>query len=226
MYQKSATVKTNANDSGTWWITGYYALKFKTVVTVILPHKTNLIGPFVIKRDTRKKVLMNPKYLLQKVELSFQLDLNEIQSECAHTILKGWNKWVKDNISQKPTGRNRRDTIAKILWGIGMGLCVINIVDQEVLANKLETLGKDLSSLSLSLTISLDKLATIQFKVPSILPELWDAQEEDSMHMIDALVRLQSNVSIALSYMKAQIWLVTVAKDLIWDGLNGFCPCK
>lgn len=78
---------------------------------------------------------------------------------------------------------------------MGTGLGVLNAADQEVLASKLGSLGKELHSMSQPLNTSLTQLADIQQKVTSILPDWLQMQTQDNLKIIAALGGLQTNVS-------------------------------
>lgn len=103
------------------------------------------------------------------MELEVQVhNLMPICKKYTCTLGTGWNAWV-NSIDDK-IKRSKRDTMGTILGGVGTGLGAMNVIDQEIIATKLGTVGTELETLKHPLGESLNQLSTIQHKVTNILP--------------------------------------------------------
>lgn len=176
------------------------------------------IGPYVIRNTGQQQMLFNPEWSLKQVKLQMQHNVSEIQPACSlflQTSYKGWTTWL----------HKRR--IPRDLTGIlGTGLGVLNSIDSEVIMNKLATSTADLTKLQQPLRSSLLALGTHQWLVSKVVPDWEKINIGDHKLIIDALDGLQSNVSLALSCIQAQLWMQSVTASIIREGEEGTFPTE
>ncbi|KAK4823936.1 LOW QUALITY PROTEIN: hypothetical protein QYF61_008322 [Mycteria americana] len=106
------------------------------------------------------------------------------------------------------------------------GLGVLNSIDAEVLANKLATVTNDLSALKHPLQSSLSALGANQWLLSDILPQWGEVNEKDHQLIVDALGVTQNNVSLALSWIQAQLWMQSIVAAIIREGEEGTLPTE
>ncbi|XP_074992061.1 uncharacterized protein LOC142074943 [Calonectris borealis] len=183
------------------------------------------IGPYVIRNTGQQQMLFNPEWSLKQVELQIQNNVSEIQPACSpflRTSYEGWTTWLR-----KRTAATFQRRISRDLTGVlGTGLGVLNSIDSEIIMNKLATSAADLTKLRQPLRSSLLALGTHQWLVSKVLPDWERINIGDHKLIIDALGGLQSNISLALSCIQAQLWMQSVTASIIREGEEGIFPTE
>ncbi|GAB0206309.1 hypothetical protein GRJ2_003096500 [Grus japonensis] len=103
---------------------------------------------------------------------------------------------------------------------------ISNGIDAEVLANKLAAATKDVQGLQHPLRSSLSALGANQWLLSDILPQWKQINENDHEIILEALDTAQSNISLALSYIQAQLRVQSVASAIIREGEEGVLPSE
>lgn len=107
------------------------------------------IGPYIIRKTGQQQILFNPAWSLKQVKLlMMQSNVSEIQPTCSpflQTSFEGWTTWLQKRKVRffLKTGWTLRD----VTGFVGTGLGILNIIDSEVLMNKLATTNRDLTEL-------------------------------------------------------------------------------
>ncbi|XP_053789591.1 uncharacterized protein LOC128783033 isoform X3 [Vidua chalybeata] len=190
---------------------------------VMLTPKIFEVGPYIIRKTGQQQILFNPAWSLKQVKLLMQNNVSEIQPACSpflQTSFQGWTTWLRQ--WNPPKNRVQRD----ITGVVGTGLGILNSIDSEVLMNKLASTTKDLTKIQQPLQSSLSALGTHQWLLSNILPNWEKINVNDSKLIIDALNATQSNVSLALSCIQAQLWMQSVAASIIREGEEGTFPTE
>lgn len=181
------------------------------------------IGTYVIKNMGRQQILLDSFYSLKRVELSIQISIVELQPLCSpfwNTAHTGWLAWLR---GRTPTSHRTQRDLTDTL-GTGMGIS--NSIDAEVLANKLAAATKDVQGLQPPFRSSLSALGANQWLLSDILPQWKQINENDRERILEALGTAQSNISLALSYIQAQLWVQSVASAIIREGEEGVLPSE
>ena len=92
--------------------------------------------------------------------------------------------------------------------------------------NKLATTANDLAGLQQPLQSSLLALGTDQWQLADVLPEWEKVNVEDHKLIVDALVIIQNNLSLALSCIQAQLRIQSVAASIIREGEGDTFPTE
>ncbi|KAK4810571.1 LOW QUALITY PROTEIN: hypothetical protein QYF61_004534 [Mycteria americana] len=190
----------------------------------ILSPQISEVGPYVIKNTGQQQVLFNPSWSLKRVELLMQINTSAIKPTCSPflgTSYAGWLAWLHGRTLTSPR-RTRRD----VTGIIGTGLGVLNSIDAEVLINKLSATTSDLNKLEHPLRSSLLALGTNQWLLSDILPQWKRINERDHQLIVDALGVAQTNVSLALSCIQAQLWMQSMVAAIIREGEEGTLPTE
>ncbi|KAK4811143.1 hypothetical protein QYF61_019774 [Mycteria americana] len=190
----------------------------------ILSPQISEVGPYVIKNTGQQQVLFNPSWSLKRVELLMQINMSAIKPTCSPflgTSYAGWLAWLHGRTLTSPR-RTRRD----VTGIIGTGLGVLNSIDAEVLINKLSATTSDLNKLEHPLRSSLLALGTNQWLLSDILPQWKRINERDHQLIVDALGVAQTNVSLALSCIQAQLWMQSMVAAIIREGEEGTLPTE
>ena len=221
------------------WAHHRVGLSFKFKIDIIKPSTTSAltvkdetilspqvseVGPYVIKNTGQQQVLFNPSWSLKRVELLMQINMSAIKPTCSPflgTSYAGWLAWLHGRTLTSPR-RTRRD----VTGIIGTGLGVLNSIDAEVLVNKLSTTTSDLNKLEHPLRSSLLALGTNQWLLSDILPQWKRINERDHQLIVDALGVAQTNVSLALSCIQAQLWMQSMVAAIIREGEEGTLPTE
>jgi len=90
---------------------------------------------------------------------------------------------------------------------LGTGLGVLNSLDAEVLANKINSVTSNLYKLNQPLQSSLSALGTNQWLLSDVLPQWETITEKDHQLIMDALAATEINVSLTLVCIQAQLWV-------------------
>ncbi|XP_053911664.1 uncharacterized protein LOC128850707 isoform X1 [Cuculus canorus] len=217
----SYKVVCGKNNTRHW---GELIIKVLTPTTppkVTLQPKIYEIGPFVVGNTGQQQMLFKPEWSLKRVELLMQNNVSEIQPACTpflHTSYEGWTTWLR---------RSSQRRITRDLTGVlGTRLGVLNSIDSEVLMNKLATTTYDLAKMQQPLRSSLLALGTHQWLLSNILPKWEKMNVKDHKLILDTLGVAQSNISLALSCIQAQLWMQTVAASIIREGEEGIFPTE
>ena len=109
---------------------------------------------------------------------------------------------------------------------MGTGLGILNTIDAEVLMNKLTATTKDLIKLEHPLKSSLSALRASQWLLPDALPQWERIEENDHQLVTKALGATQSNASLALSCIQAQLWIQSIVAAIIKEGEGGTLPTE
>lgn len=186
------------------------------------------IGPYVVKQNHIQELLTSPVRSLKKVVLSLStVNISSIRPHCTpflSTLYTGWLAWLHSRSIQGT--RARRDLLATALGGGGAGLGVLNSMNVEVLANKLEAVTSGVQGLLSPLNSSLASLGMGQWLVSEVLPTWEKISEKDHQVLLQALGIEQNNVSLALSCIQAQMWVQSVVAGILRDGDNGVLPTE
>ncbi|KAK4828276.1 hypothetical protein QYF61_024941 [Mycteria americana] len=153
-----------------------------------------------------------------------QINMPAIKPTCSPflgTSYAGWLAWLHGRTLTSPR-RTRRD----VTGIIGSGLGVLNSIDAEVLVNKLSTTTSDLNKLEHPLRSSLLALGTNQWLLSDILPQWKRINERDHQVIVDALGVAQTNVSLALSFIQAQLWMQSMVAAIVREGEEGTLPTE
>uniref|UniRef100_A0A8C3PND6 Uncharacterized protein n=1 Tax=Calidris pygmaea TaxID=425635 RepID=A0A8C3PND6_9CHAR len=153
-----------------------------------------------------------------------QINISTIKPACTSflsTSYAGWLTWLHGRTLTSPR-RTTRDATGII----GTGLGVLNSIDAEVLANKLSTTANDLNKLEHPLRSSLLALGTNQWLLSDVLPQWERINKRDHQLIVDALDAAQTNVSLALSCIQAQLWMQSTVAAIIREGAEGTLPTE
>jgi len=105
-------------------------------------------------------------------------------------------------------------------------LGVFNSTDAEVLAKKLITTTGDWNRLEHPLRSSLLTLRNHQWLFSNILPQWEETSEKDHRLIANALGAAQSNISLALSCIQAQLGMQSMTAAIIREGEEGTLPTE
>lgn len=113
--------------------------------------KVTYVGPVVVSRQLKQKLIVNPTYSLKHLKVDLQVKIPKIEPLCeSHpvTLRMGWKNWLRSMVIQEGASWQKRDVLGTALGGVGTGLRILNAVEQEVITSKLGSLGKDFLLLS------------------------------------------------------------------------------
>ncbi|XP_027758309.1 uncharacterized protein LOC114067216 [Empidonax traillii] len=225
--QGNLNVEMSHELGGKWWIGGPEGFKKEFSIIAVLRPFVSKIGPYVVKKNHVQELLTGPVRSLKKVVVSLStVNISSVRPHCApflSTLHTGWQAWLHSRSLQ---GRARRDLLATALGGGGAGLGILNSMNAEVLANKLEAVTSGVQSLFKPLNSSLTSLGMGQWLVSEVLPTWEQIDEKDHQVLLRALGIEQSNVSLALSCIQAQMWVQSVVAGILRDGDNGVLPTE
>ncbi|XP_059701393.1 uncharacterized protein LOC132326766 [Haemorhous mexicanus] len=226
--QGNLSVEMSPRLGGKWWIGGPEGFKKEFAIIAVLPPFVSKIGPYVVKKNHMQELLTGPVRSLKKVVLSLStVNISSVSPHCApflSTLHTGWLAWLHSRSLQGT--RARRDLLATALGGGAAGLGVLNSMDAEVLANKLETVTSGVQGLLKPLNSSLSSLGMGQWLVSEVLPTWEQISEKDHQVLLQALGVEQSNISLALSCIQAQMWVQSVVAGILREGDNGVLPTE
>ncbi|KAJ7403867.1 hypothetical protein WISP_148925 [Willisornis vidua] len=226
--QGSLSVEMSHELGGKWWIRGPEEFEKEFSIIAVLRPFVSKIGPYVVKQNHVQELLTGPVRSLKKVVLSLStVNISSFRPHCApflSTLHTGWLAWLHSRSLQG--ARARRDLLATALGGGGAGLGVLNSMNAEVLANKLEVVTSGVQSLLKPLNSSLTNLGMGQWLVSEVLPTWEQINERDHQLLLRALDTEQNNVSLALSCIQAQMWVQSVVAGILRDGDNGVLPTE
>uniref|UniRef100_A0A8C8R7M0 Uncharacterized protein n=1 Tax=Pelusios castaneus TaxID=367368 RepID=A0A8C8R7M0_9SAUR len=227
-YCETEDFLTGQRGSGTWKLKGT-DFSYPFPFTWITEPKITGIGPYVVKEDIRKQLIIDPTYSLKKVIIDLA-PISSIKPQCqkyTEPLDRGWKRWLYTQVFPGVSNnRKKRGIIDTALGGAGTGLGILNSIDVEILANKLSMLGQRLGDLAKPLKNSLTEMSTSQHLVANILPDWESSQRADHLKILDTVEVLQSNLSLALACMQAQAWTNDVIKDVVRDGMSGILPLE
>uniref|UniRef100_K7F5S5 Uncharacterized protein n=1 Tax=Pelodiscus sinensis TaxID=13735 RepID=K7F5S5_PELSI len=222
-------VQMKATTSGTWIIRGPYEVKYKLNVTVAHPPTITNAGPYVIKRDIIKTMMVEPKDSIKMVTIPLHVSTIKLNPACQSYMLPlliGWNRWLHVMEPEFTPKRPKRDLIAKLMGGAGASLGAINTIDQIHMAQWLVTLSNNFAELIHPVQDALLALDKLQLDITKILPLWIAAQKEDNLILLHAMEYIQNNVSLVLACIQAQSLLIDLAKDIIRDSAAGKVPIE
>ncbi|XP_068023774.1 uncharacterized protein [Melanerpes formicivorus] len=224
----SLSVEMSPELGGKWWIEGPEGFRKDFSVLPVLRPFLSKIGPYVVKQNHVQELLTGPVRSLKKVVLSLAtVNISSIRPHCTpflSTLHTGWLAWLHSRSIQGT--RARRDLLASALAGGGAGLGVLNSMNAEVLANKLEAVTSAVQGLFNPLNSSLANLGMGQWLVSEVLPTWEQINEKDHQLLLRALGTEQNNVSLALSCIQAQMWVQSVVAGILRDGESGVLPTE
>lgn len=213
---------------GKWLIGGPEGFQKEFPMFAVQRPFVSKIGPYVVKQNHIQELLTSPVRSLKKVVLSLStVNISSIRPHCTpflSTLYTGWLAWLHSRSIQGT--RARRDLLATALGGGGAGLGVLNSMNVEVLANKLEAVTSGVQGLLSPLNSSLASLGMGQWLVSEVLPTWEKISEKDHQVLLQALGIEQNNVSLALSCIQAQMWVQSVVAGILRDGDNGVLPTE
>nr|XP_010297308.1 PREDICTED: uncharacterized protein LOC104632952 [Balearica regulorum gibbericeps] len=222
------SVEMSPELGGTWWIGGPEGFKKEFTIIAVLRPFISKIGPYVVKQNHIQELLTGPVRSLKKVVLSLStVNISSVRPHCTpflSTLHAGWLAWLHSRSIQGT--RARRDLLATALGGGGAGLGVLNSMNAEVLANKLEAVTSGVQGLLSPLNSSLASLGMGQWLVSEVLPTWEQISEKDHQVLLQVLGIEQNNVSLALSCIQAQMWVQSVIAGILRDGDNGVLPTE
>ncbi|NP_001159385.1 uncharacterized protein LOC422926 [Gallus gallus] len=226
--QGKLSVEMSPELGGKWLIGGPEGFQKEFPIIAVLRPFVSKIGPYVVKQNHIQELLTSPVRSLKKVVLSLSTaNISSIRPHCApflSTLYTGWLAWLHSRSMQE--ARTRRDLLATALGGGGAGLGVLNSMNAEVLANKLEAVTSGVQGLLNPLNSSLTSLGMGQWLVSEVLPTWEHISEKDHQVLLQALGIEQNNVSLALSCIQAQMWVQSVIAGILRDGDNGILPTE
>ena len=103
---------------------------------------------------------------------------------------------------------------------------MLNSIDAEVLANKINSVTSNLYELTQPLQSSLSALGTNQWLLSDILPQRERITEKYQQLIVDALAVTQINVSLVLSCIQAQLQVQSTVATIIREGEEGTLPTE
>lgn len=213
---------------GKWLIGGPEGFQKEFPIFAVQRPFVSKIGPYVVKQNHIQELLTSPVRSLKKVVLSLStVNISSVRPHCTpflSTLYTGWLAWLHSRSIQGT--RARRDLLATALGGGGAGLGVLNSMNVEVLANKLEAVTSGVQGLLSPLNSSLASLGMGQWLVSEVLPTWEKISEKDHQVLLQALGIEQNNVSLALSCIQAQMWVQSVVAGILRDGDNGVLPTE
>ncbi|KAK4818000.1 hypothetical protein QYF61_004113 [Mycteria americana] len=222
------SVEMSPELGGKWWIGGPEGFKKEFTIIAVLRPFVSKIGPYVVKQNHIQELLTGPVRSLKKVVLSLStVNISSIRPHCTpflSTLNTGWLAWLHSRSIQGT--RARRDLLATALGGGGTGLGVLNSMNMEVLANKLEAVTSGVQGVLNPLNSSLASLGMGQWLVSEVLPTWEQISEKDHQVLLQALGIEQNNISLALSCIQAQMWVQSVVAGILRDGDNGVLPTE
>uniref|UniRef100_A0A8C8RUK5 Uncharacterized protein n=1 Tax=Pelusios castaneus TaxID=367368 RepID=A0A8C8RUK5_9SAUR len=213
-YGETEDFMTRERGSGTWKLKGIdfsYLFSF----TWVTEPKITGIGPYVVKEDIRRQLIIDPTYSLKKVIINLA-PISSIKPQCqkyTELLDRGWKQWLFTQVFPGVSSdRKKRSIIDTALGEAGTGLGILNSIDVEILANKLSMLGQRLGDLPKPLKNSLTEMSASQHLIADILPEWESSQRADHLQILDTV--------------EAQAWTNDVIKDVIRDGMSGILPLE
>lgn len=216
--------------AGTWTIRGPYEVEYKLNITIAHPPVITSVGPYVIKKDVIRTVMVEPRYSLKIVTVPLHVSTIKLDPACQEYViplLNGWNRWLhiveQDDVTPR---RPKRDLAAKLMGGVGASLSAMNTVSQIRMAQKLAGMSNNFATLTHPIQEALLALNYLQIDITKLLPLWLTLQEQDNLALLHAIGFLQANLSTALACVQAQTLLIDVAKDIIRDSLAGKVPVE
>uniref|UniRef100_K7FLX4 Uncharacterized protein n=1 Tax=Pelodiscus sinensis TaxID=13735 RepID=K7FLX4_PELSI len=222
-------IEEEIRTSGTWIIQGPYGARYKLNIVVVPPPEVKYVGPYVIKKDLIRTVMIEPQYAVKIVMVPLHVSSGRINPECYQYVtllLIGWNRWLQIMEQNIPPSRIKRDLVAKLMGGIGASLGTINSVNQIQMAKQLATLLQHVAALSHPIQDALLSLNHMQLDITKILPLWLELQEKDHERLIASVGYLQANLSMAIACIQAQSLWITIAKDIIRHSVSGKVPAE
>lgn len=224
--QGNLNVEMSPELGGKWLIGGPEGFQKEFPIFAVQRPFVSKIGPYVVKQNHIQELLTSPVRSLKKVVLSLStVNISSVRPHCTpflSTLYTGWLAWLHSRSIQG--ARARRDLLATALGGGGAGLGVLNSMNVEVLANKLEAVTSGVQGILSPLNSSLASLGMGQWLVSEVLPTWEKISEKDHQVLLQALGIEQNNVSLALSCIQAQMWVQSVVAGILRDGDNGVLP--
>ncbi|XP_075777634.1 uncharacterized protein LOC142827230 [Pelodiscus sinensis] len=222
-------VEVKVETSGTWTVRGPYEVVYQLKITVAHAPTLSNIGPYVIKKDVAKVMMIEPKYSVKIVTMPMHISTSKINPNCQSYVipmLNGWNRWLRIMEPEIITKRPKRDLIAKLIGGAGAGIGAVNAIGQIRIAQQLAALANNFVDLTHPIQDALLAVDKLQLDVTKLLP-LWVAiQEADNLQLLQIMENIQSNVSLALACIQAQAILIDIAKDILRDSTSGKVPVE
>lgn len=226
--QGNLNVEMSPELGGKWLIGGPEGFQKEFPIFAVQRPFVSKIGPYVVKQNHIQELLTSPVRSLKKVVLSLStVNISSVRPHCTpflSTLYTGWLAWLHSRSIQG--ARARRDLLATALGGGGAGLGVLNSMNVEVLANKLEAVTSGVQGILSPLNSSLASLGMGQWLVSEVLPTWKKISEKDHQVLLQALGIEQNNVSLALSCIQAQMWVQSVVAGILRDGDNGVLPTE
>lgn len=226
--QGNLNVEMSPELGGKWLIGGPEGFQKEFPIFAVQRPFISKIGPYVVKQNHIQELLTSPVRSLKKVVLSLStVNISSVRPHCTpflSTLYTGWLAWLHSRSIQG--ARARRDLLATALGGGGAGLGVLNSMNVEVLANKLEAVTSGVQGILSPLNSSLASLGMGQWLVSEVLPTWEKISEKDHQVLLQALGIEQNNVSLALSCIQAQMWVQSVVAGILRDGDNGVLPTE
>lgn len=226
--QGNLNVEMSPELGGKWLIGGPEGFQKEFPIFAVQRPFVSKIGPYVVKQNHIQELLTSPVRSLKKVVLSLStVNISSVRPHCTpflSTLYTGWLAWLHSRSIQG--ARARRDLLATALGGGGAGLGVLNSMNVEVLANKLEAVTSGVQGILSPLNSSLASLGMGQWLVSEVLPTWEKISEKDHQVLLQALGIEQNNVSLALSCIQAQMWVQSVVAGILRDGDNGVLPTE
>ncbi|XP_067153359.1 uncharacterized protein [Apteryx mantelli] len=222
------SVQMSSELGGKWLIGGPEGFKKEFTIIAVLRPFVSKIGPYVVKQNHIQELLTGPVRSLKKVVLSLStVNVSSVRPHCTpflSTLYTGWLAWLHSRSIHEV--RTKRDLLSMALGGGGTGLGVLNSMNVEVLANKLEAVTSGMQGLINPINSSLANLGMGQWLVSDVLPAWEQISEKDHQVLLQALGIEQNNVSLALSCIQAQTWVQSVVAGILRDGDNGVLPTE
>ncbi|XP_075765735.1 uncharacterized protein LOC102460450 [Pelodiscus sinensis] len=212
----------NITESGTWNVLGIFGAKFPVKILVAEEPEKHEIGPYVVKTNMARQVLIEPEYHVKWVHVPLSSNTADINNRCepfVEPLVQGWYKWLQlITISNSPP-RTKRDIAAKVLGGVGAGMGVASATDNACLSKSLARLTAGTEDLVHPLEESLLGLDKVQLKLTDLLPKWANSQEEDHLKMLTGMQVIINDTALALACIQMQNMLFDLSRSIIRDAL-------
>uniref|UniRef100_K7GDG2 Uncharacterized protein n=1 Tax=Pelodiscus sinensis TaxID=13735 RepID=K7GDG2_PELSI len=210
---------------GTWLVLSIFGVKFPIKILVAEEPERHEVGPYVLKTNMARQVLIEPKYQVKWVHIPLETTTVTTNKKCTpfvEPLLQSWEKWLWSIIPSKRLNRNKRDIVAKVLGGVSAGIGIASVIDNARLAKNIAKLTSGTEGLIHPLEESLLGLDKVQVNLANLLPEWAQIQEEDHLKMLKGMQILANETALAFACIQIQ----NISRNIICDALAGKLPIE
>lgn len=220
----------NITKSGTWVISSIFGVQYYVKILVAEPPQEYEMGPYVVKTNIARQVLIEPKYQIKWIHVPLQITTVSIKPSCqkfVKPLMDGWERWLLQIASSKTSRiRGRRDLAGKVLGGLGTGLGVVSAIDNARLAKNITKVALGTQDMVHPIEESIRGLDKVQLDVAELLPMWIKSQEEDHLKLIQAMQDIQNETALALACVQIQSMLLELVRNIIREALTGRLPLE